>query len=326
MKRLILAAAALAVPLVGSVAHADTIGFGTNEIFFRTFANLYDSSGTLKPILPTASGGTNIAVGDYIVGILQVQNIDIAGTTIFSSTPTHQLTGLVVQRVTSISTGTTFVGEQNPLLPHIAFGAPLITSFSGPGGTISTAGLLTGSEMLALFEDNRGVSTTAFETNGTIPDDFTKATDGTKVLGFGYSQGGDGSSDPATAANDDGYFYANAATTLVTDPPVNAFGNIFGALNADFNTTGINILRISNDPNEAAVGNNTPGGIKLNDVFLRSSITLNTPNFTNGVSPWAILTNDPAQLTTPVPTPAVASAGAGLFGLLAFRRRARKTA
>lgn len=274
---------------------------GDNQIFFNNFENLFDSTGAFKPL------GSTVVVGDHFMGIFNVQNIDNNGLTHYFSGPTEQISGIFAQRVEAVVGPPDAFPAGGPFqvtFPHIVLGAPTITSFFIGADVVSTVGLLAGIEQIAFFQQS-GVGTTVFESNGSMLDDVTKATDGgNKILSYAYSPGADltyGDS-PATAADDTGYWYSHAPTLTPVSGDV---GSTKLGLDLVVNTTGFTFNKL-NDINESEVGFG-----KLNDVVGTGEIEVNS----SPTSPWKFASNDPLTVnidaTVPEPSSLV------VFGLLA---------
>ena len=161
-----LATIALAVPMIGSVDAAVTFGDGINDVFFNNFENLYRTTGdctvntcfTADANDPTGyqkvltNVANNVVVGDIFAGVINVQNIDNNGSTIYFSAPDDQFTGYFAQEVTSI----TLAGADPSGDDHLTLGVASTDPF----------GILTGDlagSMFALYVD----STTVFSSGGT---------------------------------------------------------------------------------------------------------------------------------------------------------------
>lgn len=321
MKRkatLFLAGLAAAVTMGASTASAQPLLLDVdNDFFYNNFESLFDSAGIYK------APGTAVAVGDHLLGIINVQNIDANGTTHWFSGPTDQITGVFVQRVEAVYPPTFVVPGTDPFDPlqtnftHITLGLPTISGFTHPGldgilGTgddqlASTAGVLGAGEILALYHQT-GVGTTTFESNGTMADDLTKATDGNLLFSLGLTPG-------------TGFFYTHANLPVVS-PLVNFSGESWAGLNVVANNTGFPTFLGLNDPNETEMG----GAGLLTDAILSSELEPNVfsifhPNATVGTSPWDFRSNDPGTIhPTPEPSTLVLL-GAGLLGLGAYTRK-----
>lgn len=296
------------------------VGGADNDAFFNNFENLFDSTGEwLDP-------ATIPVVGNYLAGIINVQNIDANGMTHYFSGPTEQLTGVFAQKI--IETKLDGFG-----ITHFTLGNPTLTSFckGGLGGDCFSTGLAAG-EMFAFYQQTGG-GTTVFESNGTMLDDVTKATDGTKLLTFGLDATDGAGPDTIFGTFDDtGYTYSHPILGA------NPTGHAFGALDVKFNGLAPTITFTSiNDTNECEVGG-TPAegilcfasdpvpllnGLVFTSEFERNSLGIANPNSTPGTSPWEFRSNDPATLHPEI-IPEVSSLwllGMGLSSFGVFRRK-----
>jgi hypothetical protein len=249
-----------------------------NKIFFNNFENVFDASGQYK------APGLPLEPGDHLVGILNVQNIEVGGATSFFSGPQDQLTGIFARRILAILPPPDPFGTQ-VTEPHVILAPPAVTTFCWGDDCFDTG--LSGNEMIALYRDT-GATATSFESNGSLADDVAKATDGTPWLTLGHTPGPDGA---YGTADDDGYFYGH--TDGQFPPPDEAYAG----LNAILNNTGFAFFGV-NDVNEGEIG----GFELLNDVVLTSEIEVNlNGTLLGGNSPWQTASNDPATIWPYVP-------------------------
>lgn len=289
MKRLggLLVGLLLGLGAVASQASADVLVLGSNDLFFNNFENLFDASGTIKS--PTATP----VVGDYLAGILNVQNVDTDGTTHYFSSPLTQLSGVFAQQIIEV--------KSDPItgILHLTFGNPTITSFTNGAGDTWSTGLASG-EMFRFYLQEP--ASTLFESNGTMLDDVTKATDGSLFASFGLdSTNGAGLDGIFGNGDDTGYVYSHPVLGL------NPNGFAYGALNFVVNNTGFGEYRLINDLNETEIGGTWLG----NQLVFVSRFDLNSSTS----SPWRFASNDPAHLN---PVPEVSSLwllGMGFSGL-----------
>lgn len=299
-----LAACCLFMGGVSSQADATLLKIGSNDLFFNNFENLFDSRGNWVDSVNNASRG--VQIGDVFMGIINVQNIDQAGTTHFYSSATDQLTGIFAQKVVGITPETINIGTGTIEGVHLDFAPTSITTFQKNNETINIGNLLAAGEMLALYSQS-GSGTTPFESNGSMSDDISKATDGTKWATFGLTPTGNMGT---------GYFYSHI--TAQQTPISNFAGEAFAALNLLYNNTGFSAFGGVNDPNE-----NEKGGTSLlTQLYMTSELEWNPDNqkITNP-SPWIFRSNDPANIQ-PVPEPStILLLGAGLVGVAAFGRK-----
>ena len=264
-----------------------------NEAFFNNFEVLLDASGNIRAADATPE------VGNHLFGIFNVQNIDANGGTNFFAGATDQLTGVFSQKIIGIS------ADPGTGILHLTLGNPTLSTYAGISSPFSSG------EMFRLYTQTGG-GTTPFESNGTIADDVTKATDGAlwATLGLDATNGLGVDGIPGTP-DDTGYAYSHP----VLGP--NLTGEAWGGLTFKINNTGYAFDGI-NDVNETEIGGTT----LLNQFVFSSEFELNQ-RFTQGVSPWEFASNDPAKIHPSV-VPEVSSLwmlGMGLSGFGVFRRR-----
>ena len=139
-----------------------------NELSFNTYQNLVDVD---KNGAPTP--------GDIFYGILNVTRIASGGTTRWdaNNVPGPGIDSFSGYYAASI---TSFVALPSPWAGAVTLGP---ASFD-PNGIFSAADLAAGT-MVKLFTD----SGTPFESNGSVADDITKATDGPFWASFGFPGG-----------------------------------------------------------------------------------------------------------------------------------------
>ncbi len=263
-----------------------------NELLFKNFENVFDSNGQYK------APGTEMVVGDHLVGIICVQNIDVEGTITWFQSVTDQLTGIFATRVEAIVDPDDYdpLGEQ--ALPHLVLGTPTVNLFCKGEDCFSTAELLQPGEIFAFFRD-QDAPVAPFESDGDMEDDVENATDGELWLTLGYRAG---HNKKYGTDDDDGYFYTHNALEAILE---NFTGEAWAGLNAMRNHTGYAFGGI-NDPSELEIGDILIPGL-LNDIYLSSELEPN-PNSVNmdqeptipghqpGTSPWDIRSNDPAHM------------------------------
>lgn len=256
-----------------------------NGIFFKNVENWVDVD----------SNGF-VSVNDLFYGILSAQNIDVPptfGTTIWNADNTapgvDSFSGYFLNRVTSI-----IAPGVEGSFAHINIGA----AASDPNGVLTASDLASG-VVLKMYTD----SGTAFETNGSVADDITKATDGSLWASF-------------TTAG--GYWYTHAP---IVPPGFGSIGESFGGLNFVTNNTGLPFEKV-NDPLEAeSFIAGIPPGLFV-DIYFSSELE----DFGSNPSGWRFGSNDPAVMH-PVPEPtSMLLFGMGVFGLVAKKLRKIKIA
>lgn len=232
------------------------------------------------------AGAPGASVGDLFYGILNVTNVRAGGVerwdaqNVVGSTPIDSFSGYYLAEVKSIFTA---FPSSTPYAAAISLG-PVSGSVVDPFGRFSATELAAGA-MVKLFVDD-GAAATAFEVNGTILDDITKATDGTQwgTLGF-------------TGAND----YWNAL--------VFKNGRILGLGGLGFiaNSTGFGLLPI---------GDPTCASCAPVDLYFSTVASVGS-----GPGAWQFIGANDGNLH-PVPEPSVLFlAFAGLVGMYWGRNR-----
>jgi hypothetical protein len=256
----------------------------------------------------------NVLVGDVFSGILESQNINVAGeATHWSSTATDTFNGYFAQEVSSI-----ILSEGGNAYEHLNMTT----------ATVDPWGILTGipGAMLALW-----VGSSPYETNGSIFDDITKVTNGVMwgALGAG-----------ATGDDLDGYAYSHVDMDLnfgnFNDQETN-FALDFVQTGAAFNLNLATLEKI-NDYSENELGGIatspvtgtctqlTPTPVTCTDVVGNAELQGNSNSIlAGGGSPWFYLSNDPWEIYVPEPG-MIALFGIGLLGLGFSAKRGTKKA
>lgn len=319
LKRVLIGAAAVAA---ATMAHASPVfeKNTVNELFFNNFENVYTQDCTGGRCMPHDQSndpagwfrvipGQDLKEGDVLAGIINVQNVDADGVTIWSSDNVaaggfDTFTGYFAQQVLKNYPAGTDPYDPATNVAHLVLTQAAVDPF----------GILGAGEMFRLYADD---TVSVFESNGTTFDDVTKATDGAFWFSLGTGVDVAGS---ASGADLDGFFYSHSDTTGTVE---NFAGEAEVALEIVQNATGYEFLSNLNDPNEVEMGD--VGGIPtvFNAFVGRSEFELNRRGWIipGGTSPWGFASNDPMSFY-PVPEPGtMILLGSGLLGLAGYSRR-----
>ena len=296
--RTILTLAAMATTTtVGSANAASVFGTGITSMLYRNYESVFDSTGSqIVPVGP-------LAVGDTIVGILQIDSITPLQGPTYSASATDEVTAIYAQRVVAIVGSTAY------------FDKATLTTFRNGADSFSTG--LTGNEMFAFYHQTGAADFNAgIPAATTLANSVSTATNGSLLLTLGYAT----DANPTTFAGDTGYFYSNLSVDNNGYPQFAAFGG----LNVLQNPAGIVLgLGKIDDPAEtfstaAAAGGNGSGIFRV-DMWLRSSGSLDlvAGNPTAFNAPWGFISTDSAEIDIrAVPLPPAACAGLIMLGAM----------
>lgn len=261
-----------------------------NTLEFSYVENIFGPDGKKKVEL-------NLTPGDQLIGIVSVSRIVAGGQTVFTSSPTSQLTGIYAHKVLyALPAGVSYAPHLLTSYGHVEFGSPELKSFSDGSTEFNLAGILAPGEMFSLWLD-QGSTATTYTTSGTLAEGVTRATDGTLFASFGLG--------------DSGYFYGH------TFPPNTAglgIGNAFSGLEVLTNATALNLASILN-PDDLERGVATPLSITCN-------MAINLDAFT-GASPWLLTGTGTAEVySAPEPSTLALFGAAGcIMALCRLRKR-----
>ena len=109
----------LLVGIGGMLPQASAVSiamFEENELYFQNHEAVFDKDGNY--VIPGPA--RPIEVGDHFVGIINVQNVDVAGTTIWMQSLTDQLSGIFAQEVVCVANPPDVYDPTGlQLLPHL---------------------------------------------------------------------------------------------------------------------------------------------------------------------------------------------------------------
>lgn len=261
---------------------------GLNTLDFSYVENIFGPDGKKKGI-------TDLAPGDHLVGIVSVSRIVAGGHTVFTSSPTSQLTGIYAHKVLyALPPDLSYPPHVLTSYGHVEFGSPDLRSFTDGLTEFNLADILAPGEMFSLWLD-QGSTATTYTTLGSLVEGVNRATDGTPFASFGLG--------------DSGYFYGHTFPPNTTGLEI---GMAYSGLEVLTNATGLNLASIPN-PHDLERGVSTPISITCN-------MSINPEAF-NGASPWA-LTGDGTAEVYPAPEPSTfALFGAAGVVVALFRLR-----
>lgn len=294
-----------------------------NEITYHNYESVFNSSGVeLSPSTPLSSG-------DYIVGVLQINNIapPSAGTPTFTN-GTSEITGVFVQKVTINASGLPNAANSDPNQYTILLGTSDRNTFTDNlGNTITTNVNTASGAMFNFYLDTTpdfvatGVSMQA-SVNSAM--DVGGVTGTTPYFSLGLA------AQPGIGEPNTGYFYST--TDNVSNPQTLAL-NGYGGLNFLTNNTGVTFKTVFDTTAIDSIGlgqgspNTGTGSAPPVGFIIDSNISFNKANTFPSLnnSPWGFISSDPADVSVLVPVPAAAWTGmsmlAGLGCIAAIRRR-----
>lgn len=319
MKRLVgvVIGALIGLNLLAPKAEAVLVAGSLNTVEYVNFENLFTPMETNDGLVYVAKPiGALPAAGDILAGIINANDLTVNGVTTSFDTATLQLSGIFWQEISSLTVEGPDIDGAGPdtgtfhltlSLPSLASGTTL---FCNASQTDCFQTGLSSTDMIAFYLQTGG-GTTAFESNGTMADDVTKATDG----GLYFTMG------PGVSAVDvgPGVTYSHVNFNFVSPLfPVQTFGG----LNVLTNNTGLGFAGI---PGSALLFD-PDGLVGTNHVLFKSAIVPNPNRLAPPIgvdSPWLFRSDDPAFLL-PTTIPEVSSLwmlGMGLGGFGIFGRR-----
>jgi len=262
-----------------------------NTFEFSYVENIFGPDGKKKGIM-------DLAPDDQLIGIISVNKIVAGGLTVFTSSPTSQLTGIYAHKVLyALPPDVSYPPHVLTSYGHVEFGSPELRSFTDGSTEFNLADILASGEMFSLWLD-QGSTATTYTTLGSLAEGVTRATDGTPFASFGHG--------------DSGYFYAHTYPSITADL---RFGKAFSGLEVLTNAMGFNLAPIPN-PDDLERGVAMPISITCN-------MTIN-PEAVYGASPWALAGDGTAEVY-PAPEPStLALFGAAGVVVILWRPRKRR--
>lgn len=296
----------LVLAVLAPVAHSfPSMQMGGNELYYTNREAVFraDQNGDYQELDYTNPDVVpQLQVGDILVGILNVQNIDMDGETYWYNNGEDQLSGIFAQEITGISPIGVGVGGFSV---RVDLGVASTDTFTTLGGDTFTSGL-SGNEMVRMYADS-GPGATVFNDHVSIPEGIARATDGTEWLTLEM--------DPN--ANDYAFSHITPLATGVGQFDGESW---LGLSISEFYDSSAIFPLVADPEVGLEVDFYANSELEGNDDFIAYNV-LNDEYVYVGDSPWVFESNDPAFMHV-VPEPGTFFLfGIGLLGLSSIARR-----